>query len=58
MKSLVFASRNRREIMRDPMTLAFGVGLPVVLLVLMFLFTWLTGGFKEEDGTAKGKALW
>ena len=30
----------------------------IVLLVLMFLFTWLTGGFKEENGTAKGKAIW
>ena len=30
----------------------------IILLVLMFLFTWLTGGFKDEDGAAKGKALW
>lgn len=31
----VFASRNMREMLRDPLTLAFGVGFPVVLLLLL-----------------------
>ena len=36
----------------------YGSVMALILLVLMFLFTWLTGGFKDEDGAAKGKALW
>ena len=35
MKSLVFASRNRKEILRDPLNLAFGIGFPVVILLLL-----------------------
>lgn len=35
MKSLVFASRNSKEILRDPLNLAFGIGFPLVLLMLM-----------------------
>ncbi|MDO4543338.1 MAG: ABC transporter permease [Clostridia bacterium] len=35
MKMLAFAKRNRKEMMRDPLTLVFGVGFPVVLLLLM-----------------------
>ncbi len=34
----VFAGRNAREILRDPVTIIFGVGLPVLLLVVMSLF--------------------
>ena len=30
----------------------------IILLLLMFLFTWLTGGFKNDNGATKGKALW
>ena len=31
----------------------------IILLLAMFLFTWLTGGFKEDDsGAAKAKGLW
>lgn len=37
MRGLVFAGRNFKEMLRDPMTLAFGMGLPVVLLVIMSL---------------------
>jgi ABC-2 type transport system permease protein len=35
MKALIFASRNRREILRDPLNLAFGIGFPVVILLLL-----------------------
>lgn len=37
MKALVFASRNRKELLRDPTTLVVGVGLPVVLLAMFSL---------------------
>ena len=36
-KALVFASRNRREILRDPLSFIFGAGFPVVLLLLITL---------------------
>jgi len=35
MKALAFASRNRKEILRDPLNLAFGLGFPVALLLLL-----------------------
>ena len=35
MKMLTFAKRNAREILRDPMNLAFGIGFPLVLLFLL-----------------------
>ncbi|MBE5782545.1 MAG: ABC transporter permease [Clostridiales bacterium] len=35
MKMLVFARRNMKEILRDPLNLAFGLGFPVVLLLLL-----------------------
>lgn len=35
MKWLVFARRNAKEILRDPLTLAFGVGFPVILILLL-----------------------
>lgn len=34
MKSLLFASRNQKEILRDPLNIAFGLGFPLVLLLL------------------------
>ena len=34
MKALTFAQRNRKEILRDPMTLLFGMVLPVLMLWL------------------------
>lgn len=37
MRILAFASRNRRELMRDPLTVAFGLGFPLVLLYLLSL---------------------
>lgn len=35
MKSLVFARRNRKEILRDPLNLAFGIGFPIIILFLL-----------------------
>lgn len=37
MRILAFASRNRRELIRDPLTVAFGLGLPLALLYLLSL---------------------
>ena len=37
MRMLVFARRNTKEMLRDPLTLAFGAGFPVVLLLLLSL---------------------
>lgn len=37
MRRKAFASRNLKEILRDPLTLIFGMGLPVVLLALLSL---------------------
>lgn len=35
MKSLTFATRNAKEIIRDPLNLSFGIGFPVILLLLL-----------------------
>lgn len=35
MKTLAFASRNGKEILRDPLNLSFGIGFPIVLLLLL-----------------------
>ena len=35
MRMIVFANRNAKEILRDPLTLAFGLGFPLVLLLLL-----------------------
>lgn len=35
MRMLTFASRNGKEILRDPLNLAFGIGFPVILLLLL-----------------------
>ena len=34
---LYFASRNRKEMLRDPMSLLFGIGFPLVLLLLLHI---------------------
>ena len=34
-KTLAFASRNAKEILRDPLNLAFGLGFPLVVLLLL-----------------------
>jgi len=35
MRAMAFASRNNKELIRDPLTLLFGVGFPLVLLLLI-----------------------
>ena len=35
MRMMSFAGRNAKEILRDPLSLAFGLGFPLVLLFLM-----------------------
>ncbi|MFD0715593.1 ABC transporter permease [Paenibacillus sp. GCM10027626] len=35
MKSIAFAARNRKEILRDPLNLVFGIGFPLVILFLL-----------------------
>ena len=35
MRTLTFAKRTAKEILRDPLTMAFGLGFPVVLLLLL-----------------------
>ncbi len=35
MRMLTFANRNAKEIIRDPLTLAFGLGFPLVLILLL-----------------------
>ena len=35
MKTVTFASRNAKEILRDPLNLAFGLGFPIILILLL-----------------------
>ena len=35
MRALTFAARNAKEILRDPLTLGFGLGFPLVLILLL-----------------------
>ena len=35
MKAMIFAKRNAREMLRDPLNLAFGLGFPIVLILLL-----------------------
>ena len=35
MRMLSFANRNTKEIVRDPLNLAFGLGFPIVLILLL-----------------------
>lgn len=39
MRIKAFASRNFKEIIRDPLTVAFGIGFPIVLIVLLSLIS-------------------
>ncbi len=44
MRYMAFAARNRKEILRDPLTLLFGLGFPIILTTLMSL---LSSGIPE-----------
>ena len=37
MKTIAFASRNTKELLRDKLNLAFGLGFPVIILLLLSL---------------------
>jgi ABC-2 type transport system permease protein len=37
MKSMVFASRNSKELLRDPLNLAFSIGFPLAVLFLFYI---------------------
>ena len=39
MKTMTFSSRVAKEILRDPLNLAFGLGFPVILLLMMINLT-------------------
>ncbi|GGA88723.1 ABC transporter permease [Ornithinibacillus halotolerans] len=45
MRFVAFSSRNQKEIIRDPLTLLFGIGLPIVI---MWLFTIMQGNMPME----------
>lgn len=45
-KSLVFAKRNLKEILRDPLSLIFNFAFPIAMLTIFFCFTW---GKHEES---------
>ena len=44
MKIMAFASRNAKEILRDKTSLGFGIGFPVILLLLFSYRGKCTGG--------------
>ncbi|MBC8530753.1 ABC transporter permease [Gehongia tenuis] len=48
MRFMAFAARNRRELMRDPLSLIFGVGFPVVLILLITLMNRSIEGMPAE----------
>ena len=35
MRAMIFSHRNFKEILRDPLSFAFGLGFPVVLIILI-----------------------
>lgn len=39
-RALIFAKRNLKEILRDPLSLIFNFAFPILLLTLFFCFTW------------------
>ena len=44
MKALVFADRNKKEILRDPLSFIFCLGFPVALLAIFRVISYNTGG--------------
>lgn len=57
MRTLAFAERNMRELLRDPLTSAFGLGFPLVLLYLLSLLQRnIPGSMFAADTLAPGIA--
>ena len=52
MKMLTLAGRTTKEILRDPLTLLFGLGFPLVLILLQILagFAGSLGGKRTDPG--------
>ncbi|MCX8129543.1 MAG: ABC transporter permease [Clostridia bacterium] len=48
MRFLAFATRNRKEILRDPLNLVFGIGFPVILILLIALLKKSIQGMPAE----------
>src|SRR5690606_25449357 len=50
MSFLPFAARNQKELIRDPLSIIFGIGLPVLLLLLISTIqaAWLTYQLKSS----------
>lgn len=48
MKMMAFGQRNRKELLRDPLSFLFGIGFPVVLLVLLSLMNRGLNGIAEQ----------
>ena len=44
MRGLVFADRNKKEILRDPLSFIFCLGFPVALLAIFRVISYNTGG--------------
>lgn len=60
MKMLAFAARNRKELLRDPLSLVFGIGFPVVLVALISLMNRSIPGMAdvfEIENFAPGMAV-
>jgi len=49
-----FASRNTKEILRDPLNIAFGAGFPAVLLLLL---TAIAKGIEKQTGSAEAAQM-
>lgn len=47
MKTLIFAGRNTKEVLRDPINLFFGLGFPLILLLLLSV---INGSIPPEAG--------
>lgn len=48
MRFLNFSSRNRKEILRDPLSLVFGIGFPVIMLALFSVLSNSIQGMPKE----------
>src|SRR5574344_1394965 len=51
MKTIIFAKRNFKELIRDPLSLIFAIGLPLFLLFIFQQFKIPSGIYKIENFT-------
>ena len=57
MRALIFASRNMKEILRDPMSYVFCLGLPIVMLVVFYVTFSETASFFAINVLTPGIAV-